>query len=56
MNMKNKELRIKVECDEEGWKYLKNLIQKTLIKENIVFQITDHKFNQQINEDIWREM
>ena len=52
--MKEKELRLIVECDKEGWRYLKSLIKKTLLRENIAFRMTDHAFNRQINEDIWR--
>lgn len=42
--MRKMRLLIEIECDTEGWNNFKNLIQKTMDKENIVYSMSDQSF------------
>jgi len=42
--MQKMQLLVEIECDEKGWKNFKRLIQKTMDKENIVYNMSDQAF------------
>jgi len=47
IKMKKMRLLIEIECNTERWENFKNLIQKTMDKENIVYSMSDQSFGKQ---------